>query len=228
MSFAPLVPKFRQRRTVSSDGEPSNSASQPSIGWMHQRFPTVKPSIVMGRASGDPAAEVRIESSTGRSSPNSATLAHNASAVLSCTILGYVAIDHWWCSSHSRLRRDGLSRFSLSPELARSRLPDAVEAKLSGADHARSTIRLAGPDFQGDDRSANFDRRRLVDVASLMRIVFFREHAYFRSAQRPPCSPRTRLAVCRAAGEGNDCPFAKLLSHVHRRGPMGSFGRMVD
>ena len=40
MSFAPLSPKFRQRRSVYSVGEPSRLASQPSIGWMHQRLPT--------------------------------------------------------------------------------------------------------------------------------------------------------------------------------------------
>ena len=49
MSFAPLRPKFRHRRSVCSDGEPSRLASQPSIGWMHQRLPTAKPANLQRR-----------------------------------------------------------------------------------------------------------------------------------------------------------------------------------
>ena len=56
ISFAPLSPKFRHRRSVCSDGEPSVLASQPSIGWMHQRLPTSKPPIAIGCASGEPSA----------------------------------------------------------------------------------------------------------------------------------------------------------------------------
>jgi len=37
-SFAPLRPKLPQRRSVCSEGEPSRFASQPSMGWMHQRL----------------------------------------------------------------------------------------------------------------------------------------------------------------------------------------------
>ena len=71
ISLAPLSPKFRQRRSVCGDGEPSRLASQPSIGWMHQRLPTRKPPIEIGAASGEPCSAVRIWSSTGRSSASS-------------------------------------------------------------------------------------------------------------------------------------------------------------
>ena len=75
MSFAPLRPKFRHRRSVCALGEPSRLASQPSIGWMHQRLPTSKPATFIGRASGEPSAADRTRSSIGSASPSSASRA---------------------------------------------------------------------------------------------------------------------------------------------------------
>ena len=71
INFAPLIPKFRQRRSVCSEGEPSALASQPSIGWMHQRLPTVKLPTLIGVASGEPASAERISSSMGSDWPSS-------------------------------------------------------------------------------------------------------------------------------------------------------------
>ena len=53
MSLAPPAPKRRKRRKVSSPGEPSSSASHPSIGWIARRLPTVRPPIVIGWSRGD-------------------------------------------------------------------------------------------------------------------------------------------------------------------------------
>src|SRR5688500_3381919 len=66
---------------------------------MHQRLPTRSGPISIGCASGEPCSAVRIASSTGSSSPNSASRARNAPTDLSCAILGYSAIatmTMWW------------------------------------------------------------------------------------------------------------------------------------
>src|SRR4051812_46828938 len=60
---------------------------------MHQRFPTRTPATSSGVASGDPAAAVRIDSSTGSDNPNAATRARNAATVFSWPIVGYLLVD---------------------------------------------------------------------------------------------------------------------------------------
>ena len=75
-------------RAPGSDGEPSRLASQPSIGWMHQRLPTSKPATVIDWAIGEPSAAVRIRSSTGMSIPSSARRSRNADVLLSCATFG--------------------------------------------------------------------------------------------------------------------------------------------
>jgi hypothetical protein len=68
MSFAPLAPNRRQRRSVFSLGAPSRAPSQPSIGWIAKRLPIVIAPSSNGAASGPSAATT---SSTGRPSPAS-------------------------------------------------------------------------------------------------------------------------------------------------------------
>ena len=66
ISFAPLIPKFRQRRRVRSDGSPSGVPSQPSMGRMQKRLPTRTPSTSIGWASGDEPPDFTVVSKPSR------------------------------------------------------------------------------------------------------------------------------------------------------------------
>src|SRR5690606_32384745 len=72
-------------------GLPSGLASQPSIGWMHQRLPTLNPPISRGCAIGEPASAVRISGSMGISQPSEAKRSRRASTVLIWATLEYVS-----------------------------------------------------------------------------------------------------------------------------------------
>ena len=62
INLAPPLPKRRKRRKVSSPGEPSRSASHPSIGWIARRLPTFRPPILIGRRRArDPALETKLQ-----------------------------------------------------------------------------------------------------------------------------------------------------------------------
>ena len=61
ISLAPLAPNRRQRRNVRSLGRPSVSASQPSIGRMQKRLPTVRPPTAMRLGQRAVRAEVGVE-----------------------------------------------------------------------------------------------------------------------------------------------------------------------
>ena len=95
---APDCPKRRQRRRVSSVGLPSRVPSQPSIGWITQRFSTRGPSalpLALGSEGGRAIAFAigesgagRISSSQGRGEPSSSSLARRLAAFFSDATLG--------------------------------------------------------------------------------------------------------------------------------------------
>ena len=81
ISFAPEIPKLRQRSRTRSVGRPSPVPSQPSIGWMAKRFPMRRPDPAsIGCASGDPGA-ARTSSSQGMRTPRAAQWARRSAAL---------------------------------------------------------------------------------------------------------------------------------------------------
>ena len=87
MSLAPDRPKWRQRRTVLSLGRPSGVPSQPSIGWIANRLPTVSAPTVSGDASGAPGPDA-TSSSQGMSRPRRCRCSRKPALVCSALILG--------------------------------------------------------------------------------------------------------------------------------------------
>src|SRR2546430_12241567 len=106
---------------------------------MPQRLPTRTPATSHGAASGEPAAAVRMVSSSGSEKPNSASRARNAATVLSWPIVGYfVDTSDAICFEHEategtesqRLRnliaRLSVSSVSISYLPSRRLLPDKL------------------------------------------------------------------------------------------------------
>ena len=122
ISFAPLMPKLRQRRRVRSVGSPSAVPSHPSIGRMQNRLPT-RDAVArrLARPSGDSAGaairsskpsgmplplEVRAKGRRGleRGDARIRRLAHGVCRIVSYVRQPDVAVRDTQCASRERSR----------------------------------------------------------------------------------------------------------------------------
>jgi len=111
MSFAPLCPKRRHRRSVSSDGAPSGVPSHPSIGSTANRLPTVNPfgsRYGCARGAWGPVSSV---SSKGMSMPSFARYSASSADRRSCATRRYAMC----VSLYSRRRWKPPSTLMTSP-----------------------------------------------------------------------------------------------------------------